>query len=497
MDEELSNEEQNELYNKFLEALDKKEDMSSFDKDELDIIYDYAFSIEDLYARIEVVNCALRKYPESRKYNDLMVMCEYDYMPLDVVLKNAGKLSVNSFVRRLFHVFTLSDSDMTSYLTSLLEDVKPGVLDDMQVIFFGKVLINLGLTDYLEDNAGMIADRSVCSVVVYAFLYKYYINEGITEKVIKYGKAITDIDPFNDDVWGVIALYQSYDADAVDQVKDSAEYALAINPDNASALLALHIAYGDKAEYSDCLDRALASDSELYLAKYYKALSLLEKGDIEGASAYLIDYLENLGDIQSDIFFTFAGKVNKEAQDLLESRFCERTSEMSCTEIEFWCDCMLNRGLPETAEYISSYAAKYMENKGDVSQNYDYYRLRYIQYVALYVQHKHRDLIADFEANISFPKQYMGAAPLSVMYLLCKYELGVAQKSIMAEEVRVYLNMYMRSCIDLSYSTVCFGNPIALYYLQNLYMHLTGGGMPEESYNPCYQFTDNFRQDII
>ncbi len=489
MEEEFNDEQQTELYNKFVELIAEKGDTSSFDKNELEVIYCYAYSENDVYICIEVINCALRKYPDSRKFNDLKVMIQYEYLPLYAVINYADRLSANSFVRRLFEVFSVTSiPEMTSYLTSMLEDVKPGVLDDMQVIFLCKVLINLNLTDYLEKNADMIAERSVNNVVVYASLYKYFINEGNIEKVIKYGKAITDLDPFNDDVWGVVALYQSYNVDTVDQVKDSADYALAINPDNASALLAMHIVCGDKDGDSDYLDRCIASDPELYLAKYYKALSLLENGDSDGASDYLQEYLENTHNVPEEVFIAFLGKVSADTHIWLDARLSERLDNMSCSEIEFWCDSMLNRGMPELAEYISAKAVQGMEEKGDVSLNFGYYRLKYIQYVSLYAQQKYRELVLDFNSNISHGSYYLGAAPLCLMNILCKYESGNIPNVVVEEELRYYLNLFMSSCESLSYSTVSFGNPTALYYMQNLYMHINGNSMPVESYNPCYQF---------
>lgn len=229
-----------ELYDRFREELAHDRRAIFFDEDDLVEIYDYASDLHDRYTSLEVLFCGDRLYPSSRALaerkalfyfalDDETATTALDMLPDDSMIKTLTAL-------RLAH--TLPD-EAAPELDRLLATRKE--LTDEEIIQLCDTAEELGMYDWLLANRAAIASHTDYQPT---FLYELcQIFQGRDPEVsLGILEELTMMEPFSIDFW-LLAAQIHLEQGSYDKALAPVEYALAIDPANARALMMKAQAY--------------------------------------------------------------------------------------------------------------------------------------------------------------------------------------------------------------------------------------------------------------
>ncbi|MDE7411324.1 MAG: hypothetical protein K2M94_04715 [Paramuribaculum sp.] len=481
-----------QLYESFIEALNSGGDISSFDEDELISVFDFAYGESNEYVKYEVLNTALLHFPDNRELNERRVMFLNEFMPSELILPLSRKLSRNSFVRRALAVYEYDTAEkQVKYLISLIDEVKDGALEDMHVFFLCHLFEKIDMFDRLEGLAEKISSVSESPVAVYAFLYQHFADVLDNEKVIEYGEKITDVDSFMDNVWGMMALSHAYNGDSSESIKETADFALAINPRNSEALIAkaYQNIFDNPAESRRLFDEIIAEKPDVLVAYYYRALASISETD--SVSKYLKDYCDKGGEFNMELYEVFYSFVDSDTRLYLDKRLGDLLNKQEFDVNYKWCETLIEMDKFSLAERVCRiYKSKLEEfDKFGCRNEESLIKMRYLWYVSLYLQGNYYDIINDYSLVKSTDNLYVGEAPAILIVLLCWHNTGVP-----VERLKDFTNTYIKLLSNYMTDPICYLSDYdiakTLFYLKNFQRFLSGDAVSQWEYNPFYIHED-------
>lgn len=234
---EKPKDERRELYDAFRAELKGGGGIGFYDEADLVEIYDQAADLEDEYTKIEVLMVGARLYPQSEQLAARKGFLYYSLGMDDGVTDTINSRGTGSVLWQVLQLRenNASDQEIISRLEKLLADNES--LDDEAII----QVVDLASTDaiyqWIKQNEGVLRTKTD---YLPTLLYELYImgeyNED-NEYAIQKLEELTEIDPFTLDYWVILSeLYVK--AGNVEGALSAADYALAINSGDVSALVA-------------------------------------------------------------------------------------------------------------------------------------------------------------------------------------------------------------------------------------------------------------------
>lgn len=230
-------EENRQLLQRFANALHSKSD-EHFDEDELLDIFDFAGDYGMDYLRAEALFWGMRKYPDSKPLLERRAVFYADVLGFDAVNRfnddqnDADSLLINILSARA------NIGDKQSAI-NFIKDVfdKYRNIEDEEAIQLVNLAADTNNLDWLSENMEQIKHSLA---YMPAFLYEF---GAVAMQRNDYDIAIKALDmlvsemPYNAEYWSMISLCQLR-LENIAEATESAEMALAIEPENAGARLA-------------------------------------------------------------------------------------------------------------------------------------------------------------------------------------------------------------------------------------------------------------------
>lgn len=278
-----------ELYRRFRSSLSRPQSERFFDEDELVEIFDYAGDIDDFYARVEVLCCGARLYPDSRALADRRAMLyldedDSDHLAREWLVDNPGCTSALADIVALT-VSHPSAEEAPIALDRLL-DAHPK-LDDEETIRLVDMAEELGCYNWLVSRLDRL--RPMASYLP-ALLYEVLgvaDNHGDTATAIALADELISIEPFSEAYW--------------------------------SALFRAHARAGNTAEAASAFDTA---------------------------AALAADNTETIGWL-ADCVLTYAPSLAREALEAVDSAIAKEPTDFRLTELR--CGLLVQTGRQEEA----------------------------------------------------------------------------------------------------------------------------------------------------
>lgn len=234
------------LYFSFAKAIDEGSDLMDFSSDDLLDVFDYALRGNDEAIAGEAVIEGLRRAPGNLDFvkrkgflfheidNDeaceriFMQLPETEFVRIALLLRNSASLSN---IDDLFRQRLASVNDFT--------------VEEWDIVFLVDIFDTIDKIEVLQRNINEISRVSQIPEAIYSELYNLLYEKGRFSDALEIGKMLCDVNAFDVEAWTELAnLYLMKFGDAESAI-ESAEYALAIDPDNLTALMLKAIALHD------------------------------------------------------------------------------------------------------------------------------------------------------------------------------------------------------------------------------------------------------------
>lgn len=282
-----------DLYRRFLDEIANSPQTVYFDENELIDIYDAASDANDDFARMEVLLCGARLFPDSVELAERKAYLYYDIGNHEAAKNVIDKLPDSSVIKRLLDT-RINVSDHDQAIQSLDEIVCTGAdFSDEEIIQLVDTAGDFGLYNWLKDNKSKIM-----ALTDYPQTYLYeMVNLAEMSGDYKYAigllEELTMLEPFNSEFWEMLAgMDIMYFSDA-NAALNAVDYALAINPDSRKALLLkaqcmyeLEMSF-DEVESS--LERLIESDPDDSIAVNYLAFVKISRNNDVAAAMDILD----------------------------------------------------------------------------------------------------------------------------------------------------------------------------------------------------------------
>jgi len=227
-----SDDRRDELCSRFRKYLQNGANSSEyFDEDDLIEIFDYAGDLSDDYLRFEVLLCGARYYPDSIPLKERRALL-YSNIGEDVSEKyledNADCQGVLWDIARLRNskpMGTMAIKELDRLLTRYSK------FEDEEVIQLVDLASSLGKTDWLVLRLNALRAHVTYLPTLLFEVAVMLEMDGDYEQAIKLLKELTDLEPYNEQYWFMLA--QEYDlADSTDDALQALDLALAILPED-------------------------------------------------------------------------------------------------------------------------------------------------------------------------------------------------------------------------------------------------------------------------
>ncbi len=244
-----------DLYRRFRESLSKPITERFFDEDELVDIFDYAGDIDDAYARVEVLCCGARLYPESLALADRRALLYLDEDDSDAMAKAylADNPSISTALTDIvrLEVNRPEPDKAAAALEFLLSQYD--LLSDEETIRLVDLAIDMDMYPWLLDNLDILrAKTSFLPSLLYEILNEADSRDDFATG-IRLADELIELEPFAVSYWG--ALFKAHArAGHTEEARSAFDYAKALTADDHNAALWLCDAVVRHAPY-------LASDA--------------------------------------------------------------------------------------------------------------------------------------------------------------------------------------------------------------------------------------------
>ncbi len=287
-----------DLYRRFRKSLKEPASERFFDEDELVEIFDYAGDIDDLYARIEVLCCGARLYPDSKALADRRALLYLDEDDSDSLAK----------------AFLDDNKNLSSPLVDIVSleinrpgpDAAPAALEfllsqydsftDEEIIRFVDLAVDLGQYQWL------IADLDILRTKVHflpSLLYEI-LNEADSRNdfatAISLAEELIELEPFSVTYWG--ALFRAHArAGHEAEARSSFDYAKALAADNPPAIewlcdtVLYHASYL-RHDALELLDSVIDDRPDDFRFVDYRCGMMMQSGQTDAAIEGIKTFLE-------------------------------------------------------------------------------------------------------------------------------------------------------------------------------------------------------------
>jgi len=232
-----------ELYERFRSELEAGDSSSIFfDESDLIEIYDYATDIHDRFTATETLFCAARLYPSSVDFQERKALF-YLGLDDDAAVGAVALLPDDSVIKSLaaLRLSHASSDEARPVLDALLRDHDE--FTDEEIIQLCDTAEELGMYGWLVANKEAVKAHTDYPPT---FLYELcQIAQSVDpDEALRILEELTMLEPFSIDFWLLMAqihIEQGHPAKALPSI----EYALAIDPANAHALMARSHVYNE------------------------------------------------------------------------------------------------------------------------------------------------------------------------------------------------------------------------------------------------------------
>lgn len=217
-------------------------DLSGFDCEDLIDVFDYARTKTDDYVALEALIEALRRYRTNREVRQRLTVFFHDLDADDIAAPLSRRyLSPDDPIARAA-AFRDIPPEKSFTDRELLQQLCPaaaeGSLTDNEVLYIIDALVDTGRLDAAERLAPQLSRLSCFPDTVYSELHRLATERGDNMSALAHLQSLTMLEPFSIAHWIDLASLQAslQDVPAATAL-ESVEYALAIDPDSAEALL--------------------------------------------------------------------------------------------------------------------------------------------------------------------------------------------------------------------------------------------------------------------
>lgn len=294
--------ERRELYDQFRAELHTDGHPSlDYDENALIMIYDQANDCNDDYVRLEVFMLAARVCPDS----DAMAARKCYYYHLlgsndavaDLLATHPGAGPLWRLMEIRFH--SGSREQMLAEIDSLINELDD--IDDETMIQIISIPGELGEIQWIKDHEEILLSKTTYPPSLYYEIYIYADTVHDNAYSIHALERLTEIEPFQVDYWVLLAELQIQLED-LPAALSAADYALAIDSNNASAIrakakaLACDSTTAHALELEALLRPVIDSDdddaADYFIQSIYSA-ALLAQGHDDEAYARVYKFIDN------------------------------------------------------------------------------------------------------------------------------------------------------------------------------------------------------------
>lgn len=228
--------ERRSLYERFKASSADRNTDEYFDEDDLIEIFDYASDSSDDFVRIEVLQQAARRCPDSVALAERKAFFYMELGNEEGARQTASALPEDSFMRGLLllRLDRPSDEEASARLDRLVESVSD--FEDEWLIQLAATATELGLTKWLLDSKEKVCARSQFPQTYIYELVSVAENASDLDTAVALSEELTSLEPLTADFWVILASFHGQ-REEYDKSLAAVEYALAIDPDSVRALM--------------------------------------------------------------------------------------------------------------------------------------------------------------------------------------------------------------------------------------------------------------------
>lgn len=284
-----------ELYERFSGDLIENRGAMFYDREDLVELYDYANDVEDRYVALEVLFCGERLYPGDVALAERRALYYYS-LDEGACRKALAALPDDSMIGKLLALrLDRVDKDEASRTFAGLLMSRPEFTDE-EIIQLADTAEELDMYEWLKEHKD-----AICAHTDYPQTFLYELSQIAMEQDPDYAVTIleelTMLEPFTADFWLSMAQVLISDHKALEKALDAIEFSLAIEPDNARALMMKAQCYNELDYPLDRVEPILRRviDMSPHISAATLALALLYSnvGRKEEAMKMLFDYNSN------------------------------------------------------------------------------------------------------------------------------------------------------------------------------------------------------------
>ena len=288
------------LYEEFISEVVKGGNQEAyFDEADLVEIYDYSSDMDNYIAKMEVLLYGARHYPDSQALATRRAWFYSSFGEMDAAAELNSRVSNGGVLNELLQLRSIGGVGR-DVIAEKLDELVDHATDfaDEELIQLADYCAEMDMFDWLEKNFEKV--KAKCSYPQ-TFIYEYANgceDHGLNKRAIALFEELTMLDPFAVDFWERLAIVQ-FKEERYDASLQSAEYALAIDPDATEALRAKAMSlYALKREpwKSEQIFRRLVAMPNAQESDLGALVGMLIDADKEAAATKaIVDYLEQHG----------------------------------------------------------------------------------------------------------------------------------------------------------------------------------------------------------
>ncbi|MBD5320002.1 MAG: hypothetical protein HDS07_03790 [Bacteroides sp.] len=228
------------LYLSFTKAVEEGDDLMEFSSDDLLDVFDYALRGADEYIAGEAMIEGLRRAPGDGDFIKRKGFLFHEIDNDEACERIFRELPETEFVRvalALRDAAELPEAAADEFFRKALAMVGSSTVEEWDIVFLVDIFDTIDKIDLLMRHGDEIARVSQIPECIFSELYNLFYEKGRYSEALEVGKKLCDLNAFDVEAWTELAnLYLMKFGDAESAI-ECAEYAIAIEPDNLTALM--------------------------------------------------------------------------------------------------------------------------------------------------------------------------------------------------------------------------------------------------------------------
>ncbi len=289
-----SDDELRQLYLSFTKAVEEGGDLMEFSSDDLLDIFDYALRGADEATAGDAVIEGLRRAPHDSDFIKRKGFLFHEIDNDEACERVFAQLPEDAFVRiALLMRNSVEREDVDEIISRSLNDFSAGSVEEWDIVFLVDIFDNIDRVDLLVRHAEEISRVSQIPEAVYSELYSLFYDKRDYKSALEICKKLCDLNAFDAVTWTELAHLYLMKFGDTDMAVESAEYALAIEPENLTALMLKSIALhgSDPQEARNIVSQVLRKNPDEPMALFASGCIELLDGNESVALARLNESL--------------------------------------------------------------------------------------------------------------------------------------------------------------------------------------------------------------